>query len=291
MIETLSIGGWELRRMIANRSTPPLAAGITAFFAALVTFKHQWLLPLNDRAHVLLTLYGSSPLGQVYEVVAVLMTFFGLLVPFLAADGVAREHRQRTHELVMTTAVPGWALVAGRFVAVLAQTLVAALLALAGTLAAQWLVHATQPAFPAPDARALLALWGLLVVPAGVLLAGASFLAGTLAPRRAMVVKIAVVLVWIALAAVVDLTRDFTWYPYWSPAGSALLGVADATFVQAYVAIAGTSSGADPSIMLRAQEAALDLRPWMLPHLGLAAIGLAGAAAAAAGFRRFRGLV
>jgi ABC-type transport system involved in multi-copper enzyme maturation permease subunit len=290
MFTTLSIGGWELRRVVAARSTLLLAAGIVAFFTALVAFKHEWLLPLDDRGHVLTTLYGSTALGQVYQVVAVVLTFFGLLVPFLAADGVAREHRQRTHELVMTTAVPGWALVAGRFVAVLVQTLVAALLALAGTLAAQALVHAAQPAFPAPNVGSLLALWGVLLLPAGVLLAGVSFLAGTLAPRRGMVVKIAVVLVWIALAAVVDLARQWTWYPYWSPAGNALLGAADTAFVQAYVAIAGTTAAVDPAIVLRAQGTALDLRPWLLPHLGLAAIGLAGAAVAAAGFRRFRGL-
>jgi ABC-type transport system involved in multi-copper enzyme maturation permease subunit len=290
MITTLSVGGWELRRVLAARSTLLLAAGIVAFFMALTAFKHQWLVPLDDRGHVLMTLYGSTALGQVLQVVAVVVTFFGLLVPFLAADGVAREYRQRTHELVMTTAVPGWALVAGRFVAVLVQTVAAALLALAGTLAAQALVHAAQPDFPAPDAGALLALWALLVVPAGVLLAGASFLAGTLAPRRGMVVKIAVVLVWIALAAVVDLARNLTWYPYWSPAGNALLGAAETAFVQAYVAIAGTTAAADPASVLRAQQTALDLRPWLLPHLGLAVIGLAGAAVAAAGFRRFRGL-
>ena len=290
MIATLSVGVWELRRVLAVRSTLLLAAGITAFFTAVVAFKHEWLLPLNDRSHVLISLYGSTALGQVYQVVAVVMTFFGLLVPFLAADGVGREHRQRTHELIMATAVPGWALVSGRFVAVLVQTLAAALLALAGTLTAQELVHATRPAFPAPDVASLLAVWALLVVPAGVLLAGVSFLAGTLAPRRGMVVKIAVVLVWIALAAVVDLTRNLSWYPYWSPAGNALLGAADIAFVQGYVAIAATAGGIDPALVLRAQQTALDLRPWMLPHLGLALLGLAGAAAAAAGFRRFRGL-
>jgi hypothetical protein len=290
MNATLLVGGWELRRVVAARSTLLLIAGITVFFMALVAFKHQWLLPLDDRGHVLMTLYGSTALGQVYEVVAVVITFFGLLVPFLAADGVAREHRQRTHELVMSTAVPGWTLVAGRFVAVLCQTLAAALLALAGTLAAQAIVHATQPDFPAADAAALLTLWAVLVVPAGVLLAGVSFLAGTLAPRRGMVVKIAVVLVWIALAAVVDLTRDWSWYPYWSPAGNALLGAADAAFVQAYAASAGATSAVDPVLVLRAQRAALDLRPWLVPHLSLVLIGLASAAAAAAGFRRFRGL-
>jgi ABC-type transport system involved in multi-copper enzyme maturation permease subunit len=291
MIETLTVGGWELRRVLATRSTLLLGAGITGFFLALVAFKHQWLLPLDDRSHVLMLLYGSSPLGQVYEVVAVVITFFGLLVPFLAADGVAREHRQRTHELVMTTAVPASTLVAGRFVAVLAQTVAAALLALAGTLAALLLVHSVQSGFPAPDVPSLLGLWAVLVVPAGVLLAGTSFLAGTLAPRRGMVVKIAVVLAWIALAAVVDLARPFAWYPFWSPAGNALLGVAGTAFVRTYVAIAGTTTAADPAIALHAQQTALDLRPWMLPHLGLAAIGLAAAAAAAAGFRRFRGLI
>jgi ABC-type transport system involved in multi-copper enzyme maturation permease subunit len=292
MMRTLpTVCGWELRRVLATRSTLLLAAGVTAFFVALVTFKHQWLLPLSDRNHVLTWLYGSSPLGQVYEVVAVVMTFFGLLVPFLAADGVAREHRQRTHELVMTTAVPAWSFVAGRFLAVLAQTMAAALLALAGTLGAELLLHTTQPGFPAPDVRSLLALWAVLVLPAGVLLAGASFLAGTLAPRRGMVVKIGVVLAWIALAAVVDLSGSLPWYPYWSPAGNALLGVADRTFVQTYAAIAGGTPAADPAIALRAQQLALDLTPWLLPHLGLAVIGLAGAAVAAARFRRFRGLI
>jgi len=291
MIQSLTIGGWELRRVLAARSTPLLASGILALFAALVAFKHQWLLPLNDRGHVLMWLYGSTSLGEVYQVVAVVITFFGLLVPFLAADGVAREHRQRTHELVMTTAAPGWALVAGRFLAVLAQTLVAALLVLAGTLAAQLLVHALQPEFPAPDVRSLLSLWAVLVLPAGVLLAGASFLAGTLVPRRSTVVKIGVVLVWIAIAAVVDLAQGLSWYPYWSPAGNALLGVASTAFVQAYVAIAGTTAAGDPATTLGAQQTAVDLRPWVLPHLGLVALGLMGAAAAAAGFRRSRGLV
>jgi ABC-type transport system involved in multi-copper enzyme maturation permease subunit len=290
MVQTLTIGGWELRRVLAARSTLLFAAGITAFFMALVAFKHTWVLPLNDRSHVMALLYGSTPLGTVYEVVAVVMTFFGLLVPFLAADGVAREHRQRTHELVMTTAAPAWALVTGRFLAVMAQTLVAALLAFAGTLAAQLLVHAAQSDFPAPDVRSLMTLWALLVIPAGILVAGVSFLAGTLAPRRGMVVKIGVVLVWIALAAVVDFSH-VGWYPYWSPAGNALLGVADAALVQGYLALAGTTSAADPGLALRAQQTALDLRPWMLPHAGLVVIGLASATAAAAGFRRFRGVI
>ena len=196
MIDTLTVGGWELRRVLATRSTLLVAAGIAGFF-----------------------------------------------------------------------------------------------LALAGTVAALLLVHATEPEFPLPDIWPFLALWAVLVVPAGVLLAGASFLAGTLAPRRGLVVKTAVVLVWIALAAVVDLAHTFVWYQFWSPAGNALLGVVDTAFVRAYVAMAGTATAADPAIALRAQQTPLDLHPWILPHLGLVAIGLAAAAGAAAGFRRFRGLV
>jgi hypothetical protein len=134
-------------------------------------------------------------------------------------------------------------------------------------------------------------VWAVLVLPAGVLLAGASFLAGTLAPRRTAVVKIGVVLVWIALAAVVDLAHGFAWYPYWSPAGNALLDVASSTFVQASLAGAGGTGAPDPAVTLQAQQAAaVDLRPWLLPHLGLAGVGLAAAALAAATFRRFRGL-
>jgi ABC-type transport system involved in multi-copper enzyme maturation permease subunit len=285
-----TVCGWELRRVLASRSTLALAGATIAVFAALVTFKHQWLFPLDDRTHVLMWLYGSSSLGQVYEMVAVVLTFFGLLVPFLAADGVARDHRQRTHELVMTTAVPDWAFVTGRFLAVLAQTLAAGLLTLAGLLAAELLVHSSRPEFPAPDVASLLSLWAVLLVPAGVLLAGVSFLAGTLAPRRGTVVKIAVVLVWIGMAAVVDFSSSLAWYPYWSPAGNALLDVARQTWVQTYVALSGTRASVDPSLALRAQEATIDLRPWVLPHVGLAVIGLAAAVLAAVRFRRFRGL-
>lgn len=285
-----AVCGWELRRVVATRSTLVLAAGVTAFFIALVAFKHQWLLPINDRAHITVWLYGSSPLGQAYEVVAVVVTFFGLLVPFLGADGVARDHRQRTYELVMATAVPAWAFVAGRFLAVLAQTLAAALLALAGTLAGELLVHAFQPGFPPPDVRSLLALWAVLLLPAGVLLAGASFLGGTLAPRLGAAVKVGAMLVWIAMAAVVDLASRLPWYPYWSPGGNALLVAADRAFVQAYVAAAGGAALADQALALHVQQSALDLRPWLLPHLGLAVIGIAAAVVAATGFRRSRGL-
>lgn len=291
MRTVVTVCGWELRRVVAARSTLLLAAGVAAFFTALVGFKHQWLFPLDDRTHVLMWLYGSTALGQVYEMVAVVITFFGLLVPFLAADGVARDRRQRTHELVMTTAVPASAFVAGRFLAVLVQTLAAAVLALAGTVVAELLVRASAPGFPAPDLRSLLALWAVLLVPAGVLLAGVSFLAGTLAPRLGTVVKIGVVLGWIALAAVVDLSSSIPWYPYWSPNGNVLLGVADQAWVKAYVAMGGATGTADPSLALRAQQAGLDLVPWLLPHAALAAIGLAAAGVAAAGFRRFRGAI
>ena len=131
----------------------------------------------------------------------------------------------------------------------------------------------------------------MLLVPAGVLLAGVSFLAGTLVPRLGTVVKIGVVLAWIALAAVVDLSSSLPWYPYWSPNGNVLLGIADQTWVRAYLAIGGATATADPALALRAQQAGLDLVPWLLPHAALAAIGLAAAAVAAAGFRRFRGAI
>jgi hypothetical protein len=246
MVDSLSIGapaarragapgvvaavcGWELRRVVASRSTLAVAAGVSACFLGLVAFKHQWLLPVDDRAHVVAWLYGSSPLGQTYEVAAVVITFFGLLVP------------------------------------------------------------ATQPGFPAPDVRSLLALWAVLVLPAGVLLAGAGFLGGTLAPRLTAVVKVAVVLAWIALAAIVDLSGSLPWFPYWSPSGNALLGLADRSFARAYLA-AGAGPGApDPAAAAHAQRAALDLTPWLPSHLGLVALGLAAAAVAAACFRRFRG--
>jgi hypothetical protein len=61
--------------------------------------------------------------------------------------------------------------------------------------------------------------------------------------------------------------------------------------VQTYVALAGGTGAVDPATALRAQQATLDLQPWLLPHLGLALVGLAGAGVAAVRFRRFRGLI
>ena len=97
-------------------------------------------------------------------------------------------------------------------------------------------------------------------------------------------------LVWIALAAVVDFAGSLAWYPYWSPAGNALLGVADRAMVEAPLAAAGASGAQEAAAALRAQQIAVDLHPWLAPHLGLAAIGLASAVVASIAFRRFRGL-
>jgi hypothetical protein len=39
----------------------------------------------------------------------------GLYLPFIAADGVARDVQRRTHELLMASAVPSRAYIWGRF--------------------------------------------------------------------------------------------------------------------------------------------------------------------------------
>jgi ABC-type transport system involved in multi-copper enzyme maturation permease subunit len=66
-----------------------------------------------------------------------------LLLPFVAADGVTRDLTRRTHELLMTTAVPSWAYVWGRYLTGLLMSLGLAVLLLAAILA--------YGSAPAPD--------------------------------------------------------------------------------------------------------------------------------------------
>ena len=74
----LQVAGWEARRYWANRSSRRLA--ITAFG---LLFSFSFLL--------------------------------ALLLPLLSSAGVAHDVKHRTHELLMTTPVPTWAYIIGRY--------------------------------------------------------------------------------------------------------------------------------------------------------------------------------
>jgi ABC-type transport system involved in multi-copper enzyme maturation permease subunit len=57
------------------------------------------------------------PLLDIVAALGDLLWLLLMLVPIIVADAVVRDYKQRLHELIMTTAVPTWAYVWGRFLA------------------------------------------------------------------------------------------------------------------------------------------------------------------------------
>ncbi len=286
----LSVVKWELRRIAASPANFGLAAGVFALFVGLVWVKHSWLIPVEKGAGrgVVLEVVGSSALGTVFEVVALLLLFFGMLVPFVVADGVARDHRQRVHEILMATPVSNAAYVVGRFVASLAIALALSVVMLAAVAVADLTISMSEPGFVSLNWNGLLLTWLVLVLPAVVVIGGISFMLATLMPRLATPAKVAVVLVWVGLSVVVDVGHGLGWFGYWTPTGNGVLKVIPAETAERYAALLQAGAGSSSTLSLEVQQRIPDLWPWVGPHVGLVVIGLASAVFAAARFRRFR---
>jgi hypothetical protein len=120
---------WELRRFRASR---------LFWFQALGCFCF------------LLFVAGTSARGLLHTLPLVLVVLV-LLLPFVTADGVTRDLSRRTHELLMTTALPTWAYVWGRYLAGLLISLGLALLLLASILGMGGLLHLTVADYPLPQ--------------------------------------------------------------------------------------------------------------------------------------------
>lgn len=284
---------WELRRLLSNRSTWALAAGAELFFVVLLLFKHSWQLNLSDRPGAAsFTIVGSSAVGMLLEVVFAVLLLFGMCLPFVAADGVARDYRERVHELVMTTPVPGWAYVAGRYLATLLLGLVLCVETLVAALVVNVLLGRTAAGYPAPDVGTLITVWALVVLPAATLLLSLSFALGTLWPRLANVLKLAVLIAWIGIFVFGrggSLPAWFQqWIPGWDPTSYSLAAAGEDLATQRYAQLAAGATGTAQAAVLTAQDRLPSLQPWVLPHLGLVVLGLACAVVAAIGFRRFR---
>jgi len=154
-----------------------------------------------------------------------LLTLLVLLLPFITADGVTRDLQRRTHELVMTTALPVWAHVWGRYLVGLLMSLGLALLMLAAILAMGMLLHLTVAAYPLPSVKAAMVLWAGMVLPAVVLVSSLGFAIVTLLPRLSTLVKVVILVAWIVGALVIATGfRDQTppsWYVNWDPTSAA----------------------------------------------------------------------
>ena len=218
----LSVMTWELRRFCASRLFWLQALG---FFCFLLFLTWAQQMPEQfDTAHGNMAINGfvagTSAWGLLHTLPLSLVMLV-LLLPFVTADGVTRDLNRRTHELLMTTALPTWAYVWGRYLIGLVMSLGLAFLMLAAILGMGLLLHLTIPAYPLPQVGTVLLLWIGMVVPATVLVSSLSFALGTLLPRLANLVKIVIMVAWIVGAVILPTgLRNATppaWYSNWDP--------------------------------------------------------------------------
>ena len=275
-----SVWGWEIRRVFAKPLNWGLGLASLLFFMAMMWFKHAWLLGTDTG--ISFTLYGTSAVGLLYEFTVVLMLVFAFMLPFVVTEGVAGDYKKRFHEVLMTTSIPTPAYIWGRFLAVLSIVLGQAFLMLPAALIIGSILHQRNAAYPQPAVNNLLAVWGLIVIPATILIAGVGFSLGTLWPRRTRMIMLGILIAWVLFYTVGSVLRI-------NPAGTGIVG----SLIPLLIRSANTSLASIPTDQQAAwiqkiQATLPDFQSWALSQSGLAFAGILCVVAATAGFRRFR---
>lgn len=309
----LAVLGWELRRMGRDKRTAGVIPGLLFVLCGLIVLARQTATTLNYGVvqtagaaprYLYITISGTSAWGLSSTLPRLLLLVFGLCLPFVAGSLVARDVSQRTHETLMTTAIPTWAYVVGRYLAGLALCLgLAGVLLTAMVAVALGLYEAGRA--PAPALGPMVALWAVMVLPATVLVSGVSFAVCTLWPRALTAWRVVALLGWFLCSFLVALPPAVAAnVAAWDPtSGLMSLALNDQYFQQVGPSIDRYFNGAQqPADMTHIQahydqavqaahvieQQMPDLTPWILPHLGLAALGLGAVAWTAVRFRRFR---
>jgi len=235
---------------------------------------------------------GTSA-GGLLRTLPTVLVVLALLLPFVTADGVTRDLSRRTHELLMTTALPSWAYVWGRYLAGLVMSLGLALLLLASILGMGWLLHLTVTDYPAPEIGTVLLLWVSMVVSATILVSSFGFALSTLLPRLSTLVKVVIMVAWIVGALVIPLglggntTPPPSWYVNWDPtSGITALGLLPSYAINPGPSI--TSEAQFQQFILTVENKMPDLAGWFAPHLLLAGLSLVVVLIAALAFKRSR---
>ncbi len=294
----LSVLTWELRRFRASRLFWIQALG---FFCLALFF--IWAtqgpshIPANSSNGSVsdISVAGTSVWGLLLSLQAGLLLLPGLLLPFVNADGVTRDLQRRTHELLMTTALPSRAYVWGRYLMGLLVSLGLAVLLLAAILLMYLLLHLTVPTDPPPQVGAVLLLWVGMIVPATILLSSVSFALGTLLPRQSTLVKIVILLAWVIgvvfLASVLDRSNaPSAGYSAWDPTSAATVSgllVPYQPDLQNQLRTV-TSQAQAQHILLTVENSLPDLGSWFAPHLIEAGLSLLLVVLVAFAFQRFR---
>jgi len=301
----VAVLGWELRRVLASRASWVMAAGTFGVFVALMLLA-WWRDNLFTLSTPSGTLSFHYPATSVWGLIVTYPQspgmFLGVLLPFVCVAGIARDLNRRTHELLMTTALPSWAYVWGRYLASLCFSLVLAGMIFLAIVVVTGLLHLVDSGvYPPVVLSSILAFWMLVVLPPTLLLSGLSFSLGALLPRRANLVTLGVILAWFTCGAsfwylVNPNYRDPSAHPSpyvtWDPTSIAPTFPLERQFVHQVTAAAHTL---DMPAVLRyeraLQQTLPDLSAWIAPHVVWAAVGIAAVGIACLAFRRFRGAV
>ncbi|HCJ32695.1 MAG TPA: ABC transporter permease [Ktedonobacter sp.] len=284
---------WELRRFLASRLFWFQALGFWGFLLLII-----WALHASDQTG---TVAGSEQLsayvagtsaGGLLRTLPTYLIILALLLPFVTADGVTRDQQRRTHELLMTTALPTWAYVWGRYLAGLMMSLGLALLLLASILGMGGLLHLTVADYPLPQIDAVLLLWVGMVFPATILVSSFGFALSTLFPRLSTLVKVVILVAWMVGALVLPLglgktTPPPAWYVNWDPtSGITALGLRLSYAIHLGPTI--TNEAQLQQLILTVENKMPDIAGWFAPHLLLAGLSLVLVLIAALAFKRSR---
>ena len=291
----LNVMTWEFRRYAASR---------LFWFQALVLF--GFLLLLTWALHAAFPIggegkseflsgfvAGTSAKGLLLFLPTILIVLV-LPLPFVTADGVTRDVHRRTHELLMTTALPTWAYVWGRYLAGLVISLGLALFLLASILGVGWLLHLTTTDYPALEIGAVLLLWIGMVVSATILVSSVGFALSTLLPRLSTSVKVVIMVAWLVIALVIpvlmlpDNAIPSGWPVNWDPTSA----ITARGLLPAYAIHPGQSVTTEAQLqqlILSVENKVPPLAGWFAPHLLLCGVSLVLVLVAALAFKRSRG--
>lgn len=288
----LSVMIWELRRFCSSRLFWLQALGFFCFLS-LIT----WAQGTTDQIGIVLGkvsasgfIAGTSAWGLLRGLPSASLVLLVLLLPFITTDGVTRDLHRRTHELLMTTALPTWAYIWGRYLVCLLLSLGLAVLLLAAILGTGGLLYLTIPTYPWPQTSALLLLWSGMVLPATVLISSLSFSLGTLLPRLTNVIKIVIMLGWIVGAVILPIgLRNTTlpsWYVNWDPTSAVTsLGILS-QYSFSNAATRPTSAAQFQQVLLAIENKMPNVGSWFASHLLLAGVSLMLVLVTALAFKR-----
>lgn len=287
---------WELRRFRASRLFWFQALGLFGFLLLMTWAMHapgQMSMDAHDGGggEPLSGFIAGTSAGGLLHILPIVLMVLALLLPFVTADGVTRDLNRRTHELLMTTALPTWAYVWGRYLAGLLMSLGLALLLLASILGMGWFLHLTVTDYPSPQIGAVLLLWIGMALSAVILVSSLGFALSTLLPRLSMLIKALIMVAWIVGGLVIPLglggTTPPAWEVNWDPtSGITALGLLPAYSINLGPSI--TSEAQFQQFILTVENKMPDLAGWFAPHLLLAGLSLVLVLVASLAFKRSR---